>query len=390
MRKLMKLLSLLAVASCVLLGNSVWADTTAATPAPTASPTPVVTIDGLVDTYYSYNFNSPSGSGSFSPAAPTLSGNGFRNFDVSNNSFTLGLVELNLTATMGEATGYLDFAYGQTANIVGLPYNLRQAYVEWKTGNLTLDGGQFVTHMGQEVIGNQLNWNYSRSFLFSYAIPYFHTGLRATYAFDPKFSAQVNVYDGWNSTFASDASGQKTYGWMLMGTPDPSLSIMFNGIYGPIPTFGTTATPYGPAVSSAMRFVGEGIVTWNATDKLSFAVDYNYGSDDTPEPGVVGDIWSGLAAYARYQIQSDWAVAARGEEYVDHHGTTLALPMGAALWEGTLTLEHTISSNLLVRLEGRYDMAQDPNSGSSLKVFSPASAPSSNELTTTLGAIYSF
>jgi hypothetical protein len=251
---------------------------------------------------------------------------------------------------------------------------------------LTVDAGQFVTPMGQEVIESKSNWNYSRSFLFAYAIPYYHTGLRFQYVFDPKyFNAEFCVFDGWNSTFASDAVGQKTYHLMLSGTPDPSLTVTLNGIYGPIPSFMTGT--YGPLDSSAMRFVGEGILSWNATDKLSLALDYNYGSDDAPASGLVGDIWSGLAGYARYQIQSDWAVAARGEGFVDHHGAVTGAGVGVSLWEGTLTLEHSLSTNLLTRLEGRYDWAMDPNSGATLAAFAGGN---SNQLTATFGAVYSF
>jgi hypothetical protein len=240
--------------------------------------------------------------------------------------------------------------------------------------------------MGNEVIESKSNWNYSRSLLFAYAIPYYHTGLRANYVFDPKFNVTACVLDGWNSTLATDAVGQKTYHLNLTGTPDPALTITVQGMYGPIPA-GMAGT-YGALVNSAYRFVGEGIITYNATDKLSLAVDYNYGADDAPAPGLVGDIWSGLAGYARYQIAGDWAIAGRGEGFVDHHGAMVGTGVGTSMIEGTLTLEHNISTNLLVRLEGRYDTATDPITGTALDVY--AAGAKSDQLTTTVGAVYSF
>ena len=37
---------------------------------------------------------------------------------------------------------------------------------------LEIDAGKFVTPMGAEVIESDANWNYSRSLLFNYAIPF--------------------------------------------------------------------------------------------------------------------------------------------------------------------------------------------------------------------------
>ena len=42
------------------------------------------------------------------------------------------------------------------------------------------DVGKFVTPIGAEVIESQDNWNYTRSILFGYAIPFYHVGVRAT------------------------------------------------------------------------------------------------------------------------------------------------------------------------------------------------------------------
>lgn len=392
MRKIIKLFSLMATLALAMVSKSFGADPAAmaVTPAPTTAPAPVVSVGGMVDTYISTTLGGGAGTGS-----PI--GNVLYNFNTAVNSYTLSLAEVGAVAKMGEGSAHVLLAYGSTTSFLGLPYgNLLQAYVEWATGNLTVDAGQFVTHMGEEVIESKSNWNYSRSLLFSWAIPYFHTGFRATYAFDPKFSASAYVYDGWNTAFASDAGGGKTLGWMLTGTPDPSLTIMFNGIWGSLPS----VVYGGGALSTAKRTVLEGLATWNATDKLSIALDYTYGNDDASAVGVNGDVWGGLALYGRYQIQSDWAVALRGEGYQDQNSTTLPTALqtytgggigsavgGVSLMEGTLTVEHTISSNLLVRLEGRLDTATDMSGKSTtMNIYNGKN----NQFSTTLGTVYSF
>ncbi len=49
-----------------------------------------------------------------------------------------------------------------------------------KAKGLEMDFGKFVTSAGAEVIESKDNWNYSRSLLFAYAVPYFHFGLRSS------------------------------------------------------------------------------------------------------------------------------------------------------------------------------------------------------------------
>ena len=49
---------------------------------------------------------------------------------------------------------------------------------------LQINVGKFVTPAGAEVIETKDNWNYSRGLLFALAIPYFHFGTSAKYAFN--------------------------------------------------------------------------------------------------------------------------------------------------------------------------------------------------------------
>jgi len=54
--------------------------------------------------------------------------------------------------------------------------------------------------MGYELIEGYdgYNDNYSRSILFGYAIPFTHTGVKASYAFSSKVAGMVEVVNGWD------------------------------------------------------------------------------------------------------------------------------------------------------------------------------------------------
>src|SRR5712691_3085525 len=183
----------------------------AQTPAPAAAPAPPpwsvggIDFSGFVDGYYLFNNNHP---------APAPVQNTLYNFDVKANQFSLNMAELNMSHA-AEPIGFeLDLGFGRAFDMIhageaaaspdtpAIMRNIRQAYVSWKPkgkdGALQLDFGKFVTWAGSEVIDTPSNWNYSRSLLFAWAIPYYHMGLRATET-KGHFAGGFQVVNGWNN-----------------------------------------------------------------------------------------------------------------------------------------------------------------------------------------------
>src|SRR6266478_2067806 len=179
-----------------------------------------INVSGFVDVYYSYNFN-----------RPLSMTNQLRNFDLDHNQFKLSLAELVIQKAPSPVGFRIDLDYGPTTDFVhaaeptspNIPdangngretfKNIQQAYVSWVAPigkGLTIDFGKFVTHMGAEVIESKDNWNYSRSFLFAFAIPYYHAGVRASYPVSDKLTVNGYLYNGWNNV--TDNNNQKTFG----------------------------------------------------------------------------------------------------------------------------------------------------------------------------------
>jgi hypothetical protein len=319
-----------------------------------AAPAPPFTISGFVDTYYSYNFNKPD---SRLNQLPTT------NFDFDHNTFGLSLAEL-VVSKAAEPVGFrMDFDYGPTTDFVhcgtvncnpavspeATYKNIQQAYVTWATPlKVTLDMGKFVTHMGAEVIESKDNWNYTRSLLFCCAIPYYHAGVRANYPINDMLFVNGYVLNGWNDVIETNA--MKTYGATIGFTPIKQLPIVLNWI-GPEECTDPTTCPSGFVYTN--KQVYDAIVTFNATDALSFMLNYDYGSlKDATDKTLK---YSGWAAYARWKVDP-CAVAIRYEMVDDKDG----LMLGAAdnkVSELTVTAEHTVAKSLLTRLEYRRDKA---------------------------------
>ena len=363
LKKFLTIILLLLLGSVLLFAGTL--DTTAAA-APPANP---LSITGLVDVNYNVNFNNP------------LSRmNGYRNFDVYENNFNINEARLTFQKNAAPVGFSVDLAYGQTMDLVNSNSslgtqvslkNVEQAYLTAVIpigSGLTINAGKMATHMGAEVIETLGNINYSRSFLFAYAIPYFHNGVSAGYTFSPVFAANLYVYNGWNTVI--DNNTDKTLGAEITWTPDSIFNFTENFIGGAEENNATNK-----------RYVFDSIFNLQATDALFVTLDADYGQESNTPNGFA--IWKGAALTGKYTIGSVSAIAARGEYYNDQSGFTTGTLQ--ALKEITVTYEYKFGGSLVTRLEYRRDWSNvntfEDNTGNFSK---------NNQSTLLIGSVYSF
>jgi hypothetical protein len=317
-------LAVVIVASCQVQAQT--------TPADSSSP---VVIGGFVDTYFSWNFN-----------RPTSHKNELASFDLMENQFTLAAAEVEISKAAAPIGFRVELAGGLTPNMIqgGLSATeqlFQQAYVTavipWGAG-LTVDAGKFYTHMGYELPKAKDNYNYSRSFLFTWPIPAYHTGLRATYPVRDNFTVMAHICNGWNGMTANSG---KTFGVSLSYVPVPALSLIGNWLGGP---------EEADSVGSEFRHVVEGVISLQASENVTLAADAVYGSEKI---AGISTHWSGVAGYCRYAFTGNSALTLRGEVYSDPSGFTTGLVQD--LNEFTLTYEQRVGGNLIFRAEYRYD-----------------------------------
>jgi hypothetical protein len=327
-------------------------------------------LAGTADMYFHYNFNKPA-TGSLTP---------LRNFDFEHNQFSLALVEVALIkpASADDRVGFrFDLDYGPTTDWVhsaepgGLETfrNIQQGYISYLApvgSGLTFDVGKFVTQHGAEVIEAKDNWNYSRSLLFSWAIPYYHMGVRVGYSVNDKLSLGATVNNGWNDV--TDNNSQKTYGVQATIKPTASVSIVQNYMGGPEQTDN----------ADDWRHLSDTTVTYTATPKLSLMGNYDYGRDTVAGRSVT---WQGVGLYAKAQANQYFAVIPRFEYYDDEDGFTTGTEQKVK--EFTLTAEVKHSQGLIMRLEYRRDW-------SDVNFFTKDGRPSDNQNTFSVGFIYAF
>ena len=309
---------------------------------PAASPAPpAVDVTGFVDAYYGYNLNGVD---------PTL-----RTYDVQHNTFSLSLAQVSFAKvpTAESRIGFrTDLDFGKAADLTAsfepasdgkeIGKHIMQAYLSLLTGKVQWDFGKFVTPMGAEVVPSQDNWNYSRSILFGYAIPFYHLGLRATYAATPKVTLGAMLVNGWNN--ASEINDNKTVHLSVTLKPNASLTWVGNYMVGK-----------ETAGSSENRQLFDTTLSVAATSKFSLMANFDYGKEGTA-PGA-GGVVGGIAAYAKFQARPSWALVGRYEYLDDTKGGFMTLgTKGQSL---TVTSDHLVAGGLRARLEYRTDFANE-------------------------------
>lgn len=329
-------------------------DTAAARPA----PNPFV-LGAYAEAFYQWNFNNPS--------------NGltnFRGFDNRHNTFTLSNIALdaqwdyeNLIGRVTLQVGHTPSTYylaepmspgadGANASSAELWKYIQQAYAGYRFGlgnGLTVTAGVFLSPIGPESIAVRDNWNWSRSNLF-FGLPFYHTGVRATYALTDEWAVTVAGYNGWNSVV--DNNDEKSVSAQLTYTRD---DVVASVLY-----FGGIERAPGAPEGRAWRHLFDAHVTWNATPWLSLLAHANGGF----EPNDFGvSAWTAGALYARFRIVEPLFFAVRGDAFYEHVAENSVGRASPIFWpapwvtSGTATVDYRPHERVSFRLEYRHDHA---------------------------------
>lgn len=334
------------------------------------------TINLTLDGYYEYNFNSPVGRVNL-----------LRAYDVSSNSFSLNQATLILDHAPDPDQGRrfgarVDLQYGQaTETLQGSAANelrpqayrpIFQAYGTYVApvgSGLTLDFGKWASALGIESNYTKDDMNYSRSFLFDF-LPFYHMGLRASYALTPSVSVAYWLVNGAQQT--EDFNGFKSQAFLFTLKPARTITWNVNYYFGQEqpdvvavlnPTYPTEATqpglPTTPIVPApnGREHIFDTYATWNLLPELTLAGEADYVinrvfSASAPRHAAAG------AAYAQYQLTPRLSFAARAEYLSDRDN--LFSGVTQALKETTFTTEYKWTQGFQVMGEWRWDFSNQP------------------------------
>ena len=407
-KTLLALASTLAISALPQMAH---AEDPPAAPAAAPADPPIFSIGGFDLTgYLDVGYTKLSGRGAFNTtpngSAVTIGGPD-RVFDYRRNSFKLHQLALTLANLPEEGFGgLLNVTLGRDADVIAAystgpsrgdgcnlatgqsntgscrrtGYDFTQAFVQYSSGPVHVMAGKYVTFAGAEVINSTANSNYSRSILFGYAIPFTHTGVRAHYRASDTITLMGGINNGWDNLKDTNSAKAVEFGVTVVPAKELTLAGMVHS--GKERVGGLVNT--GP---EGMRNLFDGMATFNATDKLTLILNYDYATQANASGatanGASSAKWSGWAGYVNYQIDEKWKLSLRGEYFNDRDGYRTGV---AQKWkEATLTLGYTPIKNLEFRGEIRGDRSNVPAFANSDEVTASKSQRSIG-----LEAIYKF
>lgn len=319
-----------------------------------------VTFSGYAEVYYQYNLNQPE--------------NGitnYRGFDNRSQTFSLSNVALDALWDHENIVGRLALQIGSTpstyylaeparagaagANATDLELwkYLQQAYVGYRFplgGGLLVQAGLFLSPIGPESLAVKDSWNYSRSNLF-FGLPFYHTGARATYSINDRWSVTLAAYNGWNSVVDGNDSPSVS-AQLLYTRPD---TVTWSLLY-----FGGVERPTGAPEGAPWRHLADTHVTWSATSRLAFIAQANAGF----ERNRFGtSAWGAGAVSARVQVHPRVYLAARGDAFGEGVAESAEGAASPIFWpvswvaSGTATIDVRPHDRVSFRLEYRHDHA---------------------------------
>ncbi|MDP4200013.1 MAG: outer membrane beta-barrel protein [Bacteroidota bacterium] len=315
-----------------------------------------IAVNGLISTSATYNFNRPASAQ-----------NQFRVFDIASNSFQFDLFSLTLKheAALGEAGFRVDVNAGpyiprimQSAGFPALNVDFEQAFLSYNAPigrGLQFDFGKFLCPAGYEYVERSDNYNdnASHSFMFGYAIPYTHTGIRATYPLSDALSAAVLLVNGWDNSV--DNNKAKTTCADVSWTPSSGTNVTITAIGGPEKNGNT----------SDERMVIDFAASFKFSEPLVLGFNADYGSEQNDPVGshtagqeetvmqIGTAIWRGAAGYLIATMSQKFSFCLRAEIFDDPNGARTGI--NQTLHECTLTPCWKPTERLVIRGDLRYD-----------------------------------
>ena len=339
------------------------------------------TINIGLDGYYEYNFNAPVGRVNL-----------LRAYDVLSNSFSLNQASVIFDHPTDVANGRrlggrLDLQFGQaTDTLQGNPQNeprpdiyrnIFQAYGTYIVPigrGLNVDFGKWASSIGIEGNYTKDQINYSRSFWFDYS-PFYHMGFRVTYPVNDRLALNYWIVNGTNQVEPTNGFKDELFGWTA--TPNKNISWTMNYYLGQehpdrVSVPPTSPIPVQPGLSFAaivpapngLLHIFDSYVSWQATSKLSLAVEGDYvierlWRNSAPGESSAPSHVDGGAAYMKYQLNPKFSLGGRAEYMSDRGGLFSGLTQ--ALKETTATFDYNVADGFLMRYEWRRDFSNQPS-----------------------------
>jgi len=305
-----------------------------------------VTATGFLDVSAHYNANNPASQTS-----------ALRSYDAKADSFYLNALHAAVALDFGRGlAAVLEADAGSDASVNKLDpdgveeinFDVQEAFLTYAVPDLPFGfkAGKFATTMGIEVIEGPDNPTVTRGFLFGLAEPFTHVGFLATWKEGP-FDAAVGVVNGWD--VATDNNTGKTGLAKFTVASEDGYGITASLLVG----------PEQPDENDPIRRTVD--VTGFVSPCEAFRLNLQglWGDDEVEALSGHRVRWYGFGLQPVVAFTGEFSVGFRMEWFRDVDGARTGYLDEVEVWNLTVAPALRVTDHLTVRVEGRFDRANE-------------------------------
>lgn len=306
-----------------------------------AQSTDNLTIRGVVDSYYAYDFSDPD---------DNLRPGFFYNHN-RHNEFSLNLALIHLSYEGERARGQLGLMAGTYAEYnyaAELPM-LRSVYEAWAgfqlAENVWWDAGVFPSHIGWEAAISLDNPTLTRS-IASANSPFYLAGTRLYWQANSQWTIGLVLANGWQNISETPDNDAKGGGTQVTWSPSDQLTLNSS----------TWFSDEFPQDDSRLRLFHDFYAIVSPTQDLTIILGFDIGAQKSSEGAESNwDLWFGGALITRFAFNERVAAAARIEYFSDPDQVIIGLDRekGLETFGASANVDVLVADPVMFRLEAR-------------------------------------
>jgi hypothetical protein len=305
-----------------------------------------VVFGAFVDAYYAYDFE-----------RPLTRDRAYTTQPARHNEFNLNLAFIEAKISGARVRGR--FAL-QTGTSVHLNYSaetknrelaqlIHEGVIGYRlAGNLWVDAGIYLSHLGLESWISRDNRTYTRSLCSDFS-PYYQSGVKATWQASRKFALQLHVLNGWQNI--AETNNDKALGLQAAFTPSEKFSLTYNNFFG---------NEQNDSLAARTRFFNDVVLKFSLSKSFQIAGMIDYGLEEKPA-GSGNFTWYDVMLVGRLRATPTFALTGRFEYYADKDQVLVktGTPEGFQIYGASITTDVAVAPSLLWRFEGRLLSSKD-------------------------------
>ena len=298
-----------------------------------------IVLSGYIDTYYSYDFDTPE----TQVKQPFLYNyNNQNNFNINIALLRASISYENIYAKVSVHSGtYVKANYANEK----IKY-LNEAYVGLylnKKKTTTLEAGILPSYIGFESATTHANLTATRSILAENS-PYFMTGVKLNHQFNEKWSVAGLLTNGWQRIEKAKSDLAPSFGTQLIYKPNNKNTLNWSTFIGKE----AYADEFNIRYFSNMYWDK----TWNTKWHSIFGFDY--GVQDISSKNNEKATWYSPVIITQYSFNSKWKMAHRIEYYQDQKHAIIASQIPFETLGNSINFDFLPNSKFKIRTEGKW------------------------------------